>query len=158
MNCYIPQVDWISVCLLLQICKCDAIIRTTTIAMQQTAKKIDTVTACDYRSILVPLLKSFMRVCVEFSVLFCWRYSCSYLPTRLWFDVFGVLFPFCRYDWKIRPTKMQKRSMRLLKKHSYQNLNLMTRKRLTKEVVMQDKDRENQRIKRRKRIKEGPRN
>ncbi|XP_030973246.1 uncharacterized protein LOC115993105 [Quercus lobata] len=48
-----------------KICKCDAIIRTTTIAMQQTAKKIDTVTACDYRSILVPLLKSFMRVRLE---------------------------------------------------------------------------------------------
>ncbi|XP_065618766.1 uncharacterized protein LOC111988403 [Quercus suber] len=45
--------------------KFDAIIRTTTIAMKQTAQKIDTVTACDYRSILVPLLKSFMRVRLE---------------------------------------------------------------------------------------------
>nr|XP_023875962.1 uncharacterized protein LOC111988403 [Quercus suber]POE81764.1 hypothetical protein CFP56_19963 [Quercus suber] len=48
-----------------KLCKFDAIIRTTTIAMQQTAKKIDTVTACDYRSILVPLLKSVMRVRLE---------------------------------------------------------------------------------------------
>ena len=51
-----------SLCLLLQLYKFDAIIRTTSIAMQQTGKKIDSVTAYDYRSIMVPLLKSLMRV------------------------------------------------------------------------------------------------
>ncbi|KAK7813358.1 hypothetical protein CFP56_005391 [Quercus suber] len=40
--------------------KFDGIIRTTTIAMQQTGKKIEAVTAYDYRSIMVPLLKSFV--------------------------------------------------------------------------------------------------
>ncbi|XP_030969186.1 uncharacterized protein LOC115989568 [Quercus lobata] len=40
--------------------KFDGIIRTTTIAMQQTGKKIEAVTAYDYRSIMVPLLKSFI--------------------------------------------------------------------------------------------------
>ncbi|XP_075665146.1 uncharacterized protein LOC142634765 [Castanea sativa] len=40
--------------------KFDGIIRTTTIAMQQTGKKIEVVTAYDYRSIMVPLLKSFI--------------------------------------------------------------------------------------------------
>ena len=49
-----------SLCLLLQLYKFDAIIRTTSIAMQQTGKKIDSVTAYDYRSIMVPLLKSLM--------------------------------------------------------------------------------------------------
>uniref|UniRef100_A0A7N2LN07 DUF629 domain-containing protein n=1 Tax=Quercus lobata TaxID=97700 RepID=A0A7N2LN07_QUELO len=45
--------------------KLDAIIGTTTINMQQTGKKINAVTNYDYRSILVPLLKSFMRAQLE---------------------------------------------------------------------------------------------
>ncbi|XP_030969797.1 uncharacterized protein LOC115990075 [Quercus lobata] len=45
--------------------KLDAIIRTTTVNMQQTGKKIKAVTNYDYRSILVPLLKSFMRAQLE---------------------------------------------------------------------------------------------
>ncbi|KAF3949981.1 hypothetical protein CMV_024210 [Castanea mollissima] len=45
--------------------KFDAIIRTTSIAMQQTGKKIDSVTAYDHRSIMVPLLKSLMRARLE---------------------------------------------------------------------------------------------
>ncbi|KAK7858126.1 hypothetical protein CFP56_014616 [Quercus suber] len=45
--------------------KLDAIIRATTINMQQTGKKLNAVTRYDYRSILVPLLKSFMRVQLE---------------------------------------------------------------------------------------------
>ncbi|KAK7824154.1 hypothetical protein CFP56_034699 [Quercus suber] len=45
--------------------KLDAIIRTTTINMQQTGKKLNVVTGYDYRSILVPLLKSFMRAQLE---------------------------------------------------------------------------------------------
>uniref|UniRef100_A0A7N2LNX6 DUF629 domain-containing protein n=1 Tax=Quercus lobata TaxID=97700 RepID=A0A7N2LNX6_QUELO len=45
--------------------KFDAIVRTATIAMQQTGKKIESVTAYDYRSYMVPLLKSFMRARLE---------------------------------------------------------------------------------------------
>nr|XP_023875434.1 uncharacterized protein LOC111987922 [Quercus suber]POE82318.1 hypothetical protein CFP56_50289 [Quercus suber] len=45
--------------------KFDSIIRTTTIAMKQTCKKIDMVTSYDYRSIMVPLLKSFMQARLE---------------------------------------------------------------------------------------------
>ncbi|XP_030968563.1 uncharacterized protein LOC115989043 [Quercus lobata] len=45
--------------------KFDAIIRTATTAMQQTGKKIDIITAYDYRSIMVPLLKSFVRAQME---------------------------------------------------------------------------------------------
>ncbi|XP_030968561.1 uncharacterized protein LOC115989042 isoform X2 [Quercus lobata] len=45
--------------------KFDSIIRTTTIAMKQTGKKIDAVTSYDYRSIMVPLLKSFMQARLE---------------------------------------------------------------------------------------------
>ncbi|KAF3969019.1 hypothetical protein CMV_007146 [Castanea mollissima] len=48
-----------------KLCKFDAIIRTATIAMQQTGKKIESVTAYDYRSYMVPLLKSFMRARLE---------------------------------------------------------------------------------------------
>ena len=44
--------------------------RTTTIAMGQTREKIVKIAADDHRLVMVPLLKSFMRVCVSFSVLF----------------------------------------------------------------------------------------
>ena len=158
MNCYIPQVDWISVCLLLQLYKFDGIIRTTTIAMQQTGKKIEAVTAYDYRSIMVPLLKSFILVCVGFSVLFYWRFPYSCLA-RLWSDVYGKLFPFYRNAWMDWLKKMRKRSPRLQQKHCYQNLILMIRRTpLTKDVMMQDKGRENPRKKWRERIKESQRN
>ena len=43
--------------------------RTTTIAMEQTREKIVKIAADDHRLVMVPLLKSFMRVCVSFSVL-----------------------------------------------------------------------------------------
>ncbi|KAF3969020.1 hypothetical protein CMV_007147 [Castanea mollissima] len=45
--------------------KLDAIISTTTINMQQTGKKLIALTGYDYRSILVPLLKSVMRAKLE---------------------------------------------------------------------------------------------
>jgi len=64
MDCYIPLDDLTLVCLLLQLYKFDAIIRTTTIAMEQTGTKIVTIAAYDHRLIMVPLLKSFMLVCV----------------------------------------------------------------------------------------------
>ncbi|KAF3954843.1 hypothetical protein CMV_019864 [Castanea mollissima] len=45
--------------------KLDAIIRTTTIAMEQTGTKIVTIAAYDHRLIMVPLLKSFMLARLE---------------------------------------------------------------------------------------------
>ncbi|XP_075665125.1 uncharacterized protein LOC142634743 [Castanea sativa] len=48
-----------------KIYKFDCIIRTTIIAMKQTMKKIAMVTVYDYRSIVVPLLKSYMRARLE---------------------------------------------------------------------------------------------
>nr|POE82329.1 hypothetical protein CFP56_50300 [Quercus suber] len=48
-----------------KIYKFDCIIRTTIIAMKQTMKKIAMVTVYDYRSIMVPLLKSYMRARLE---------------------------------------------------------------------------------------------
>ena len=51
--------------------------------MQQTGKKIESVTAYDYRSYMVPLLKSFMRVCVGFSLLFVASIESFYKVTFL---------------------------------------------------------------------------
>ena len=101
----------------MQLYKFDAIIRTTTIAMQQTGTKIVTIAAYDHRLILVPLLKSFMLVCVGFSVLFFLEvfHIVTFLPVHD-FHVFGILFSFYRHAWKNWPTKMQKRSPRLQEK------------------------------------------
>jgi hypothetical protein len=50
--------------------KLDAIIMMINTSMQHTWKKLEMVTTYDYRSIVVPLLKSFMRVCFRISGLF----------------------------------------------------------------------------------------
>ena len=63
--------------------KLDAIIMVTITAMQQTWKKLEMVTTYDYRSIVVPLLKPFMRVCFEFSGLFyLLNFLVAFLPVN----------------------------------------------------------------------------
>jgi hypothetical protein len=52
---------------LLQLYKVDALILVTNASMRQTGLTLEMVSACDYRSILVPLLKSLMQVCIVFS-------------------------------------------------------------------------------------------
>ncbi|XP_023913275.2 uncharacterized protein LOC112024854 [Quercus suber] len=51
--------------IILRLYKFDAIIKTTTIAMEQTGTKIVTIAAYDHRLIMVPLLKSFMLARLE---------------------------------------------------------------------------------------------
>ncbi|XP_075665108.1 uncharacterized protein LOC142634723 [Castanea sativa] len=51
--------------IVIRLYKFDAIMRTTTIAMEQTREKIVMIAADDHRLIMVPLLKSFMRARLE---------------------------------------------------------------------------------------------
>jgi hypothetical protein len=52
---------------LLQLCRVDATIVVINASLRQTGLTLEMVSACDYRSILVPLLKSLVQVCIVFS-------------------------------------------------------------------------------------------
>jgi hypothetical protein len=53
----------VSLCQVLQLYQLDAIILSTLAAMQQTGQPAGMVSTFDYRFVMVPLLKSFMKVC-----------------------------------------------------------------------------------------------
>jgi hypothetical protein len=71
----------------LQLYTVDAIIMTNDAAVRQTGLKLEIVTVRDYRSIMVPLLKSLMQVCIGFSGLVCSLNINSYVLVGLCFDV-----------------------------------------------------------------------
>lgn len=52
-------------CFIMQLSKIDAQILQNVTGMQQLEVKLEPVSAHDYRSILLPLVKSYMRVCVK---------------------------------------------------------------------------------------------
>lgn len=49
----------------LQLYSVDVLIMANNAAMRQTGLKLEMVSVCDYRSIMVPLLKSLMQVCLH---------------------------------------------------------------------------------------------
>jgi hypothetical protein len=51
--------------IVVQLSKIDAQIMRIVTGMQQLELKLESVSALDYRSILPPLVKSYMRVCIE---------------------------------------------------------------------------------------------
>ena len=60
-----------------QLCKIDARILRNVASMQQLELKLEPVSALDYRFILLPLVKSFMRVCADLYVLRkCFMFYC----------------------------------------------------------------------------------
>lgn len=58
----------------MQLSKIDARIMRNVTGMQQLEVKLEPVSAHDYRSIVLPLVKSYLRVCIEEDGIFCNAY------------------------------------------------------------------------------------
>ena len=143
----------------MQLSKIDARIMRVIAAMQQLEAKLEPASAFDYRAILVPLVKSYMRVCFGLSYILV---DSSYAFAHFFnFDGFVLLsffmFSFSRLTWRILQRKMPQRNLMPPEKHFWQNLLLILRRAAAEEVIMLVICMRKQRIRKRARIFEKPR-
>lgn len=83
-------------CSEIQLSKIDVRLLRSVTGMQQLEAKLDSTSAYDYRSIVVPLLKSFLRVCS--SPITHLYYLYAVLPFEFYFVLFLFSFPQARLE------------------------------------------------------------